>query len=128
MVSSRISRRCRWLFGIYTLILGSCITPDHTIGDLLTPDAFHVYYSDGEASSFGTSGPVRDPDRIISQAKEDFQSWTAGFSWDLIGPSPKQRLRDEAQKRAEAMLLKINQDILKILEILDKETIDELER
>ena len=85
-------------------VVFGCVNADHSWTDLVTPDEFHVYYSEGESNASGSIGPPRDTDRFESRSHADTSSWTAGWSWDLIGPGPaKDAIRDEARRQLRTL-------------------------
>ena len=118
------------------LLLTACANPGQTFQELVTPDAFHVYYSDGEGNSSGSVGSPRDPNRFQSESHSDFNSWTAGLSWDLIGPgkakaaandaldAAKRQMRAMAQLAAEAAveiaMARLDDDVAEAVRLLRK--------
>jgi len=85
-------------YALPLLLLAGCVGPDHSVQDLLTPDQFHVYYTDGDSSSNGSLGSSRDPWRFASKSDGDFDAWTVGLSWNLTGPGPGAREMREAAR------------------------------
>lgn len=83
---------------LFLLLLAGCVGPDHSVQDLLTPDQFHLYYTDGDGGSSGTLTRMGDPWGFNSEQSGDFSAWTAGFSWDLLGPGPGARAMQEAAR------------------------------
>lgn len=82
-------------------LLGGCVGPDHSLGEFLTPDEFHLFYTDGEGDNSGTSatGGAHDPWRRygVNSGESDYSAWTAGLTWNLTAPSSSKGLREAAR-------------------------------
>lgn len=79
------------------LLLGGCVGPDHSVQNLLTPDEFHLFYTDGDGSSSGTMSGMNDPWRWQTGGDSDYTAWTVGLTWNLSAPSGGRELREAAR-------------------------------
>jgi hypothetical protein len=85
-------------YALSLLLLVGCVGPDHSVSDLLTPDEFHILYTDGSGESSGTLNRMKDPWGFNSESSGDFDAWTAGLTWNLTGPGPGAREMREAAR------------------------------
>ena len=79
---------------LLALLLGGCIGPNHSVSDLLTPDEFHLFYTDGSGDSSGSLGSTREPWRFKSASDLDYTAWTAGLTWNLTAPQDDSGMRE----------------------------------
>lgn len=83
------------------LMLVSCVGPDHSVEELVTPDAFHLAYTYGGGDYSGTSatGGSLPPYRRygVDSGDSDYTAWTAGLTWYLSAPSGAGELRRAAR-------------------------------
>lgn len=95
----------RALLPALCLLCASCISDQHSAVDLLTPELFHVYYTDGSGSSSGTLGGHDDPARFNSFADAGYAAWSFGLTWNLLSPPHNRQLEEIARELRVATAL-----------------------
>ncbi len=82
---------------VASLFVSSCASQGPKVGDLLTPDQFHLGYANSQGTSTGALLGSNVPWDFASSSESDVETFSVGFTWNL-GGSENEALRELARE------------------------------